>query len=226
MAEFADYETFPTFPVYILTDVSASLGAAIEEINAVLPELKRMLVSDPIAGEMARVGIMTFSASARVVLPLSDLQDVEMPILSTGSSTNFTAAFRLWRTQLPADIEALGRGATFYRPVGFFISDGRHNGREHWADELELLTDPTWRYRPEIVAFGFGAADPDALARIATRHAFMATDDSTVEQLREIMSTLISSVQTVTSSLGRGEDPQSMVEVDHRHFRPIPVQEV
>src|SRR4051794_39568812 len=88
-------ELFTIFPVFLVVDVSASMaGGPIEAVNKALPELKAEMQSNPTVGEIARVGLVTFSDEARVVIPLTDLAYAQLPEVMVEGGTNFAAAFR------------------------------------------------------------------------------------------------------------------------------------
>ncbi len=226
MSDFQQEESYPVFPAFLLVDVSSSMsGGPMQAVNKSLPELKDAVRSDPTIGEIARIGIISFSDSARLALPLSDLLYADVPSLVAGGGTNFAAAFRVARSEIESAIRGLGKGTKFYRPVVFFLSDGEHMASEDWTGPLHDLTDRGWRFNPEIVAFGFGEANAETLRRIATRYAFMAKDGNPADQVREIISTLIGSLRTTSRSLQSG-DGGLIVEPDPNKFTPLPVMEV
>ncbi|GAA0966251.1 hypothetical protein GCM10009555_007630 [Acrocarpospora macrocephala] len=227
MAQFAETESHPVFPVYLLIDVSYSMaGAPIAAVNASLPGLKHVIDEDPMVGELARVCILSFAEDARIELPLADLQYAELPRLESRGNTNFAAAFALARTEIEAGIRALGTGTRFYRPVVFFMSDGMHNAVEDWRDPLRALIDRNWPFFPEIVAFGFGDADAEALGTIASRYAFRANGEDTAAQVQEIMSTLVRSIQRTSGSMGSGGQGELVVDVEPSKYTPLPILEV
>jgi uncharacterized protein YegL len=228
MTQFAEEERFPVFPVFLLIDVSGSMaGEAMNAVNLALPQLKQAIASDPASGEIARIGIVTFSDGARVVLPLSDLLHVQMPALRAGGLTNFAAAFRMIRMEIEGGIRSLGRGTRFHKPVVFFVSDGQDVAGENWPQALRELTDREFKFAPEIVTFGFGGADPQVLGQISTRYAFMAKDTDPAAAVREIISTLIASIKTTSGSLaGAGHQSGLLVQPNPDQFTALPVQTV
>jgi uncharacterized protein YegL len=82
----------------------------------------------------------------------------------------------------------------------FFMSDGEHVAAEDWRPALDALRDPSWKYAPEVVAFGFGDANATTLQRIATRFAFLTKDADPATQVREIIRALIGSIRTTSRS--------------------------
>lgn len=217
-------EAFTIFPVFLLVDVSASMaGGPIEALNAALPELKNEMLSNPTVGEIARVALVTFSDEARVVLPLGDLAFAELPEVLVEGGTNFAAALRGLRQAIDQGMSSLPKGTPVYRPVAFFMSDGDHTAKEDWAGALAAVQDNGWKYRPEIVAFGFGEAKDDALRRIATRFCFRATDRDPVVQVREIMNALIGSIRTTSTSFRDPSQAEGLhLEVPTEHFAELP----
>jgi uncharacterized protein YegL len=117
MSEFAQDERHPVFPVFLVIDVSYSMeGEPIDAVNRALPELREMIGDDPQVGEIARVSIITFSDTARSVLPLCDVNQMTMPMLAPEAGTNFAAAFRVARQQIEDEIRGLGKGTGSTNP--------------------------------------------------------------------------------------------------------------
>ena len=224
----APNERFPIFPVLLVIDTSSSMaGDPIDAVNHTLPELKQLILDDPTVGEIARIAIITFATDATMALDLCDLAHTQLPQLTAGGSTNYTAAFETTRHTLETTIRGLGKGTRFHTPVVFFLSDGQPTTGGDWSSALSTLTDPGWKFRPEIVTFGFGHAHPDTLAKIATHHALLATDAPPAEQAKDILHTIIGSIRTTSTSLRTDQtDGGLIVEPDPNKFTPLPILEV
>jgi uncharacterized protein YegL len=202
-------------------------GAPIAAVNEELPKLRDAVKDDPTIGEIARLGVISFGDTARSELPLSDIQFADIPRLdATGPSTDFGSAFELARPQIEAEIRALGRGSRFHRPVMFFLSDGHHNVSQDWRPKHQQLVDEGWKFRPEIVAFGFGQANEDEIRAVATRHAFFAKDTNPTAAVREILHTVIGSIRVTSRSLRGGDTGGLEVPADPNKFTELPVQTV
>ncbi|MBL7258020.1 vWA domain-containing protein [Paractinoplanes lichenicola] len=217
-------ELFTVFPVFLCVDVSASMaGGSIEAVNKALPDIQNEMRSNPMVGEIARVGLMTFSDDSRVVIPLCDLADAHLPELMVEGGTNFAAAFRGMRQAIESGMTSLPKGTPVYRPVVFFMSDGAHQAREDWTDALHQLTDKSWKFAPEVVTFGFADAQQESMQKIATRFAFIAKNSDPVTQVREIMNAIIGSIRTTSTSLADPAKQEGLyLDAPTEHFTPLP----
>lgn len=220
----ATSELYTIFPVFLLIDVSASMaGGPIEAVNAALPELKTEMLSNPTVGEIARVAVLTFSDEGRTVVPLCDLADADIPEITAEGGTNFAAGFRELKQAIDSGMAALPKGTPVYRPVAFFMSDGEHVAREDWQAAHDQLRDKSWKFAPEVVAFGFGNANREVIRRVATRFSFEAKDQDPVVQVREIMNALIGSIRTTSTSFRDPSQAQGLhLEAPAEYFTPLP----
>jgi uncharacterized protein YegL len=178
-------------------------GAPIDAINQSLPDLHAEIGSNPAVADKTRFSMIGFSDHADVILPLSDLSTLTaMPKLSSSGGTNYQAAFDVVKQAIDNDVRNLKQaGNVVYRPAVFFLSDG-HPNRDNWQASHQALTDPNWSSRPNILAFGFGAADEGIIRQVATVRAFIANGSvGPAEALREFAQSLIRSiVNSVTPS--------------------------
>ncbi|MFC9997523.1 VWA domain-containing protein [Nocardia sp. NPDC127526] len=206
MPEFSDIERPPVFPICLIIDVSLSMyGDPIDAVNEALPGLRRTILGDPAAGEIARLAVVTFSHTAKVVLPLTDLREARQPLLAVESSTNFAAGFRLAREVISTGIERLGRGTRFYRPVVVFLSDGEHNAPEDWHPAWQRLTDRGAGSGAEVVSFGMGLANRQAITEVSTGQAYFAGDPDPATAVRAILSGVGDSIKALSGALSRPE---------------------
>jgi uncharacterized protein YegL len=212
-------EMYNYLPFYLVIDVSGSMeGAPIGAINAELPRLQRSLVATPIVAEVARLAIVSFSDSPRVDLPLSDLADVDrMPALAAGGGTSYRSVFEYLKPLIDSDYRAMkAAGWRSYRPTVFFLTDGKPTDlpERPWGPAYEALVNPHWPLHPNVLAFGFGAADVAVLQEIgkmASRlgsgnvAAYMATSGQVpATMLQDLVQFLTSSIVTSARSLGTG----------------------
>ena len=143
-------------------------GASITAVNDGIVELFDEIASDPFIDDRFPVEVIVFNATAKVLLPLTQLSDVaQIPICVASGSSSYAEAFRLLKTQIESDVTMLRQeGVSVHRPCVFFISAGMPND-ENWRAELDALADPSFAFRPNIVSFGVAGADMAVIADVA-----------------------------------------------------------
>jgi uncharacterized protein YegL len=225
-------ERYAVFPFYLCLDVSQSMsGEPIRQVNEQLPLLRRSIGEDPAVAEIIRFGMVTFSDTARTVLPLADLALVEaMPTIEPEGRTSYAAACNHLRQQIESDYRAgQAAGDRWYRPAVIFISDGRPtDDDEQWRAAHARLMDPAWRRRPNVLAFGFGDADARVLAALVEgkdNRAFVAAEGaSPAAVIPELMAGLVQSIVSSSASVYTGA-PQ-LVPPQLPSMQPITVDEL
>jgi uncharacterized protein YegL len=157
-------------PIYFVCDESYSaVGDATDFVNAEISELFRLIASDPIIDEKARVGIVFFAETASISLPLSKISEVHQVLgcVADGVSA-YAPVFRLLKSQIEADVSQLQtEGFEVRRPFVFFITHGRPLDK-NWRRELAKLVDSKFHYRPHILSFGLAGADPAVIKEVST----------------------------------------------------------
>jgi uncharacterized protein YegL len=225
-------ERYAVFPFYLCLDSSASMdGPPIDSVNRQLPVLRRSIGEDPAIAEVIRLGVVTFSDVAHTVLPLCDLSMVEAvpPVVAQGR-TSYAAAFDHLRTLIEDDYHASRSGGDrWYRPAVLFISDGRPtDDLQRWTAAHERLVDPTWKRHPNILAFGFGDADPAVLRTVSEskpNRAFMANEGAEPSAIvPELMAGLIQSIVSSSASVYTGE--AQLVPPEVPSMTAIPVDQL
>ena len=136
-----------------------------------------------------------------------------MPQLQPEGATNYAAAFELLCGAIPHDLDWFkSHGARLYRPAVFFITDGRPTS-DGWRPWREQLVAPDFKYRPNIVSFGFGAADEPTISEIATFKAYVAkTGEKPATVLRTIANELTQSILASSQSAAGGKAILTMPE--------------
>ena len=158
-------------PCYVVCDFSSSMTDYIGDLRAGLREFRGALHADPVAAARIRVCVIGIAEPPRVLQPLrpaAELDDLTEQTPCAG--TKFGPVFELLRETIDRDVNALRRNR---RPIVFFVSDGRPTDAATWPAAFAAIADPTWTARPDVIAFGVGAADPDTLTLIGTRRVFL-----------------------------------------------------
>jgi uncharacterized protein YegL len=154
-------------PVYLVIDTSASLSMVIDDLNAALRSFVDHLRSDPLVMNIVRVSIISFSNDAEALVTMAELGQFVLPKLRASGGTDYGLALHLLRQAITNDVNGLrAEDARILRPLVFFISDGQPLDRE-WIMASAELHDPSFRYRPTVIAIGYGSADPVILRTVA-----------------------------------------------------------
>ncbi|WP_330181133.1 VWA domain-containing protein [Nocardia sp. NBC_01503] len=200
----AAVERDPVLPVCLVIDVSGSMyGPPVDAVNRMLPQLRGILLADPVAGARVRLSVVAFASEAHTVLPLTELPRARIPVLQAGGATNFRAAFGQARTTIAAGVRARDTGIRAHRPVVYFLSDGGDTGPD-WLPVWERLTDPADPHGAEVVSFGMGAADRQAISAVSTGFAFFARDRDPVVATGNILDAIAASI-ALTCASGDGD---------------------
>ncbi|MCH0565768.1 MULTISPECIES: VWA domain-containing protein [unclassified Streptomyces] len=226
MSEFSNVERPPVFPVCLCIDVSYSMaGSPMKAVNDALPEIKSAIKGDPATGEIARLAVVTFSDRAETRLPLTDIAYADMPSLTPQGGTNFDVGLRASGDALRDGIRALGKGSAYHQPVIFFISDGEHNAAVDWTHAWAQVTSKDDRYGAQIVSFGFGQANRDAIRQVSTGFAFFTDESDPGAAVREILRTVVRSIRTTSSSFSSASGGVLSVPLDGTKLTQLPLDQ-
>ena len=160
-------------PFYLICDVSYSMINDMTALNDGVQRLRRSIVAEPLVDDVAHIAVMTFSDTAKVIMPLSQMSETPVPPLSVEGGTNYGEAFRELARVIPADAAALkAQGYRVFRPCAFFLTDGEPNDADYWETFKSTLayngvTDVGMKQYPVFIPFGFRAAPEDVLRKLA-----------------------------------------------------------
>jgi uncharacterized protein YegL len=201
-------------PFYLICDVSGSMSGDMKALNEGLQRLRQAIVNEPIVDDVAQVCIMTFSDSAKVVMPMSQMSEHKVPTLKVEGGTNYGNAFRELARAIGRDRTGLkGEGYQIYRPCAFFLTDGLPNDRDWHKTFTSTLTydqqtGTGMKAHPIFVPFGFRAASPNVLAQLAyplgRSKWYRANDTSPEEALKGILDVIMQTVINSTRTAGSG----------------------
>ena len=187
------YHGLQVWPFYFLCDESASMsGAPISAVNESLQKIWTELIKSPAAADKAWVSVISFSDTAEVLVPLTDLQKLtSMPGCTVGGQANYANAFRKLKRVIDDDVKYLLQlEMKVIRPFIFFMSVGEPADDDWREAHTDLINGSGLPFRPQIISFGFGSAGGQILHEVATelprgvpRQAYLAEDGFAPEQV-------------------------------------------
>jgi uncharacterized protein YegL len=192
-------------PTYMVIDASGSMHKYEQQLNDTLEQVHATLTHNPRISEFAYMSIIAFSSAPQVVIEMTDLENIDvMPQVMCSGTTEYGAVFELLRARIDHDVDQLNaHGLAVLRPAVFFLTDGAPTDKR-WQEAFQRLADRSWRRHPHVITYGFGAAPPDVLGKVATKAAFIA--ESGVDQA----SALISAVSSMLNSLVASSQSESL----------------
>lgn len=116
-------------PVYILIDTSGSMkGEPIESVKVGLADMIATLRQDPYALETVCISIITFDKDVNQVLPLTELENLQLPNIVTPDAgpTHMGAALKVLCEKIGIEVKkgsADQKGD--WRPLLFLLTDGK-----------------------------------------------------------------------------------------------------
>ncbi|OKH86693.1 VWA domain-containing protein [Thalassospira sp. TSL5-1] len=130
-------------PVYILLDTSGSMqGEPIEAVNSGMETLIGALRQDPYALETVYMTIITFDAEAKTILPLTALEDVVLPQITTPRSgpTHMGLALETLGRQVSSDIiKSTDEAKGDWAPYLFVMTDGKPSDTQLYQEQCVAM---------------------------------------------------------------------------------------
>lgn len=116
-------------PVYLLIDTSGSMkDEPIESVKVGLEAMIASLRQDPFALESVNISIITFDSSVKQLLPLTELENLQLPEISTPDSgpTHLGAALELLCKVVDKEVQlSTPERKGDWMPLLFIMTDGK-----------------------------------------------------------------------------------------------------
>lgn len=188
-------------PVYLLLDTSGSMqGEPIESVRCGIQTLISTLRRDPQALETVFISIITFDREAKIILPLTSLETLQIPEIEIPSSgpTMLGAALELLCKQLDKELVVSStKTKKDWKPLLFIMTDGKPSDIQKYN---EMIRECKQRNFSNIIACAAGMkADTEPLQNLATSVVKLDTcDGSTFESFfKWISDSIMSGSHTV-----------------------------
>lgn len=137
-------------PVYLLLDTSGSMrGEPIQSVNVGLQMMVGALRRDPHALESVHLSIITFDADVKVVLPLTPLDELDLPEVTTPESgpTHLGRALEVLCQKVDKEVERTTSDRKGdWMPLLFVMTDGSPSDKQLFEKMI-----------PEVQRRGFGS---------------------------------------------------------------------
>jgi uncharacterized protein YegL len=217
-------------PVYLLLDCSESMiGEAMQGLQTGLEMMLRSLRSDPHALDVVWLSCITFDREARVAFPLTELTDVQPPVLKVRPGTALGAALNLCADRIEAEVlKTTHQQKGDWRPLIILLTDGQPT--DNWDSALRRLGNEVVPKPAKIYAIGCGD-DVDCYGLQALTDTVLQMREMTEERFKRLFTWLTASVTEGSRSLqvdgaAGGFDlqalPQEVVRVEHRYSQVRP----
>lgn len=161
-------------PFYIICDVSYSMAPDISALNQAVKDLVDAIAADPIVDDMTMLSIISFSNGGTVEAALAAPSELQVPTLTAGGGTDYSAAWEAYHKAFEADKQRLkAQGNKVFRPCVFFLTDGQPNSREAGRATFKRLlaweaeTQTGNKAYPYVCSFGFRDATTESISEIA-----------------------------------------------------------
>jgi len=184
-------------PVYILIETSGGMrGEKIVAVNNGLQVLVSKLRQDPFALESVSISIITFDREPKQILPLIELESLQVPVIDiTESSPPFTGRALLYlNEQLNTEIKkGTAEQKGDWRPLLFILTRGTPADKQNFREVIPKIKAQNFA---SIVACSVGShLSETELKKLTDNVVHLDTADS---------STLMSFFKWVSTSIGIG----------------------
>lgn len=193
-------------PVYILIDTSGSMkGEPIESVKVGLEAMVSSLRQDPFALESACISIITYDKDVKCLVPLTPLEDLQLPEITTPESgpTHMGAALQMLCQQIDKEVQlSTPERKGDWMPLLFLLTDGKPSDIQLYN---EIIPEVKKRKFASVVACAAGMkAKPEPLKLLTDQVYMLDTLDSS--SFKQFFKWVSASIGLGNRSVGSTED--------------------
>ncbi|MBD5262352.1 MAG: VWA domain-containing protein [Bacteroides sp.] len=193
-------------PVYLLIDTSGSMrGEPIESVKVGLEAMVSSLRQDPFALESVNLSIITFDREVKQILPLTPLDELQLPEITTPESgpTHTGQALKLLCEKVDEEVRlSTPDRKGDWMPLLFLMTDGKPSDSQLYK---EMLPEVKKRHFAGIVACAAGMnAKTEPLKELTDEVYSLDTIDSTA--FKQFFKWVSDSIGVGNRSIGAAED--------------------
>lgn len=193
-------------PVYLLIDTSGSMqGEPIESVKVGIEAMLSSLRSEPCALESVNISIITFDREVKVLVPLTPLEDFQLPMITVPESgpTHTGAALELLCKQVDSEVKlSTPERKGDWMPLLFLLTDGKPSDIQVYNN---VLSEVKKRHFASIVACAAGMhAKVDPLKLLTDQVYSLDTLDSA--SFKKFFQWVSASIEIGNKSIGASND--------------------
>lgn len=193
-----DVSLLRRLPVYLLFDCSRSMiGEPISAMEMGLRTLLADLHDDPVCLESVWISIITFNSVVELLLPLSDIDNLDIPDMEADGTTSLGAAIEFVSQRIDEEVRHTTESQKGdWKPMVFIFTDGEPT--DDWEEEAEHLHNSG---KALIIACGAGPEIDDSVLNKVGHHA-IRLHDTKPGTLTEFMQWVSVSITSHSNSVG------------------------
>ncbi|KAA6347276.1 hypothetical protein EZS27_005243 [termite gut metagenome] len=193
-------------PVYLLLDTSGSMkGEPIESVKVGLEAMIASLRQDPFALESVYISIITFDREVKQIMPLTELETMQLPLIETPDSgpTHLGAALEMLCQKVDSEVQlSTPEKKGDWMPLLFIMTDGKPSDLQKYN---QMIPEIKKRHFGSIIACAAGAkADTQPLELLTTQVYSLDTTDSAT--FRQFFKWVSASVSVGNRSIGATDE--------------------